>query len=85
MASSSWDDVIERSLPAMGGWRQRLQGAQLGGETELPAQSLLCERLLLMTGWGLISASTAQWLAAGAASDGLQQPDLLKLASLGSS
>eukprot|EP00969_Alexandrium_andersonii_P157143 6946431-Alexandrium_andersonii.AAC.1 len=38
-----------------------------------------------MTGWGLISPSTAQWLAAGAREDGLEQPDLVKLASIGSS
>ena len=50
-----------------------------------PAKSHLAERLLLLFGWGLVSAPTIQWLAEGAVLDGVEHARVKDLASLGSS
>ena len=67
-----------------GGYKQQREFAELFRSVpEVRDGSLLCERLLLMTGWGIISATTAQWLAYGAVVDGLAHSDIVKLSNLG--
>ena len=56
---------------------QQLEGA--GAENK----SRLAEALLLLFAWGLVSASSAQWLAQCALDDGLRHPEIAKLASIG--
>eukprot|EP00969_Alexandrium_andersonii_P046450 2038426-Alexandrium_andersonii.AAC.1 len=80
---SSWGDVLHEALRERGGWKQRVAGSAQALPRPEPEHSLLAERLLLLTGRGLISSATAQWLAEGATTDGLVQGDIVKLSGLG--
>ena len=46
--------------------------------------SVLAERLLMLCGWGLVSAYCIRWLAEGAREDGLEIDAIKKLSELGS-
>jgi hypothetical protein len=87
-------------MPPKGGFRQRLRAApaaaadgvpRLAAPLDVPAaaapvreHSQLSSVLLQLWGWGVLSASTIQTVAAAAVMDGLSCADLLKLSQLGS-
>ena len=81
----SSQQVLDHCL-SRGGTQQRLAAAASSSRdpgAKPSTQSVLADRLLNLFGWGLISASTVQWLAAGAVDDGLHVGEVEKLASLG--
>ena len=75
----SLDDLIGLHMGTSGGSTQRAMG--ISASASKP--SLLKERLLEMWAWGRISATTVQALAEAAQLDGLQHPDIVGLANLG--
>lgn len=73
-------------LASSGGSRQREEAARLyqrAGQQPQSGDSKFASALLMLFGWGLISAVTVQWLAAAAVADGATHPQLVKLAKLG--
>ena len=80
------DDAVRQHLLERGGALQRdevLRGQGLAQAAQAGVASVLAERLLLLVGWGLVSANTAQWLAAGALEDGPVHKDVEAMASWG--
>ena len=68
-----------------GGIKQQ-QAARAILEASPPqAPSKLAERLMLLVGWGLISANTARWICEGAMQDGPQHNDVDRMAKCGAS
>ena len=59
------------------------QKSKLESNMFVSEPSKLAQRILLLVGWGLISANCARWLAEGAVDDGLKQEPVKKLAELG--
>ncbi len=80
--ATSWDDAIASDF--RGGYVQQARVAA-HQVTEAVPPSLFVERTLLLVGWGLISATTAQWLAAAVEHDGLHHQDVSRLARIGAS
>ena len=78
------DDALEARLTRMGGYRMqhRVVAAPLAPP---PVTSHLCEALLMLTGWGLISANLAGYLARKGLEDGIENNDLSKLGTVGTS
>ena len=83
MASSSSDATFPIGMLGRGGARQAASLAQ-SLEALADTQSVLVSRLLMLFGWGLLSANTVQWLAEGAEQDGLKLEPVKKLAGIGS-
>ena len=77
------DAAVLRVLANSGGYVQRAQGHAAAAMAEVaeaqPSHSILSERVLLLVGWGIISANTAQWLCAGAVADGGAHPDIAQI------
>ena len=71
------DAAIARVLEGRGGVHQRLQfsGGQPGDNI---AKSVFAERILLLWSWGVVSATTVQWLSEGCKLDG-QCSDLTRI------
>ena len=76
------DAAIRSALLRRGGSRQLESNALLIEQVGVSG-SVLAERLMMLCGWGLVSANTVRWLAEGARMDGLVHDDINKLASLG--
>ena len=66
-----------------GGRHQRLAAQGVGASEMRPQTSSLCEALLNMVGWGLMSSVTASLLARCAIQDGADRAQLRKLAQVG--
>ena len=67
-----------------GGSRQKLATlAAMSGATR--SKSKLANALLRLFGWGLLTATSVQWIAQAAMDDGLSHPDLEELAGIGRS
>ena len=68
-----------------GGARQKELAAQTLDAPMVQTKSKLAQCLLRLFGWGLLPATSVQWLASAAVSDGLIHADLVALAKLGKS
>ena len=83
------DERISRYLLASGGASQqrRVLAAEASAPSTIgaPARSELVDRILMLVGWGIISANTARWLAEGACMDGVTGDELVALSRLGKS
>ena len=76
-------DLLE-FLRERGGVRQQAEIEALLAPPPQSSTSMLADRLLMLFGWGLLSAGTIQWLASGAVDDGLSQGDIVAIARIGS-
>ncbi|CAK0824589.1 unnamed protein product [Prorocentrum cordatum] len=75
---------MEGPLLLRGGTRQRRAALDAAGQpSAVTSKSALAEILLFLFGWGLLTATCIQWVAGAAVRDGLNHPDLLKLAAVG--
>ena len=70
----------QRHLRNRGGNRQKERHARL---LETQERGHLSWCFLQLFSWGLLSASTIQWLAAAAVADGIKDDAMIKLAKLG--
>jgi hypothetical protein len=77
------DDVIRQAFAQRGGagWNPLL-GGTLPKASDFTS-SILVSRLLLIWGWGLLSAPVVQWLAEGAVMDGLINEHIKQLSKIG--
>ena len=77
------DDATRRTLLSIGGSRQQAEAVSsvLGYESLVTEH--LANRLLLLFGWGVVSANVVQWIAEGAVLDGSAQPSTIRLSKLG--
>ena len=66
-----------------GGSRQLADAIHLQGDGSIEPSSFLADRLLHLFGWGLLSATTVQWLADGAKLDGLSNAKVDRIAGIG--
>ena len=90
--ASSLDRIIAESLLSSGGGSQRHSVASAIASMEASdvlvthraKSSVFCERLLLLVGWGVVSANVAQWLCSGLKEDAFENEEICKIASWGS-
>ena len=72
-------------MAASSGGGARQLAAAIAHEQGSGQPSEFIDRLLKLFGWGLLSASTCQWLAEGARLDGLEIGPVKKMAGVGTS
>ena len=78
------DNIIRRSFLERGTADQHFDPGMAGMPPPKDfTSSVLVSRLLLLWGWGLLSAPTVQWLAEGAVQDGINNAFVQQLATIG--
>lgn len=82
--SNTLPDALQARLQHVpGGARQKLRWAREIEQASIQP-SALADHLISQWGWGHMSATSIQKIAAAAVSDGLQHPEVQRLAALGS-
>jgi len=85
--SEALDRAMQEAALTRGGSRQRLQAAHstlfLDGSGTEARKSETAQRLLLLFGWGLLSANQVRWIAEGVVIDGLEMEEVSDLSNLG--
>ena len=82
---SDLDRAIYAMLERQGGGAQMRDALQHMDAATHGVSSVLVRRLLKLWALGSLSANTLQWLAEGALEDGIDVPDVARLATLGTS
>ena len=72
------DAFYREAMLRRGGSRQLMESAAIASDSLDEGHSVLAERLLMLCGWGLVSANCIRWLAEGAREDGLEFDSIKK-------
>ena len=83
MWGSTMDAFLREAMLGRGGTRQLMENERIVSGSLGEGHSVLAERLLMLCGWGLVSANCIRWLAEGAREDGLEIDAIKKLSELG--